>query len=73
MALAGACFGLLRSHRSHGRSHLSEAIAFGALGLFVGLFWETRGVSAGVARAALNEINRVRDEHWLEMNPIDYA
>jgi hypothetical protein len=30
-------------------------------------------LAASVAFGALRNIDRVRDEHWLERHPIDYA
>jgi hypothetical protein len=49
-------------------SLLGCAIGFGA-----GVFWENRGLAAGVADGALRNIDKARDEHWLEKHPIDYA
>ncbi len=76
-AAVGACLGVLGAfpgnrHRSEGRvlgfGLLGAAIGFGA-----GLVWENRRLAASVARGALRNIDRVRDEHWLEKHPIDYA
>jgi len=47
---------------------LGSAIGFGA-----GIAWQDRRLAASVARGALRNIGRVRDEHWLEGHPIDYA
>jgi hypothetical protein len=35
--------------------------------------WESRLLAASVAGGALSRIDKVRDEHWFEKNPIDYA
>jgi hypothetical protein len=43
------------------------------LGLTAGLLWETRFLTVSSAGAALEGIEKVRDEHWLERHPIDYA
>jgi hypothetical protein len=59
---------LLRS-----RSQRRLAVAFGGLVFCVGFAWRTRSISDRLARCVWKEIDRVRDEHWLQMNPIDYA
>jgi hypothetical protein len=43
------------------------------IGLVVGLAWKTRELTASMGRSALKEMNAVRDQHWLENHPIDYA
>jgi len=77
LAAAGACVGLLRPYLTHRRNRLPKALAGGALGsalgLCAGLAWKTRAVTSGVVHSARKEVDRVRDERWLEMNPIDYA
>ncbi len=73
LALVGACLGLALSSRTHRHSRLPGPIACAALWFYAGLVWKTRGVTASMARSALKEMDRVRDEHWLEANPIDYA
>jgi hypothetical protein len=35
--------------------------------------WQSRRLTACAANGALRNIGRVRDEHWLETHPIDYA
>jgi hypothetical protein len=45
----------------------------GALGFGVGVAWESRRLTTSVASGAAKSISKVRDEHWLEKNPIDYA
>jgi hypothetical protein len=52
---------------------LAFGLLGGAIGLGAGLVWENRCLAASVAGGALRNIDRVRDEHWLEKNPIDYA
>jgi hypothetical protein len=73
LAVVSACLGFLLSRRLHRRRRLASSIAYAALGMFVGLTWKTRSVSASRVHSALKEIAQVRDEHWLEMNPIDYG
>jgi hypothetical protein len=70
IGLLGSCLG--QRHRS-----ASRALAFGLLGFAAGFVaaatWETRHLTASVTSGALKNIARVRDERWLEQNPIDYA
>ena len=61
-----------RRHRSPGRA-LAYGVLGGTLGFGAALAWESRGLTASIASAAWRKINRTRDEHWLESNPIDYA
>jgi len=75
-AAVGACIGLLGSRLNrNGKS--SRAMAYGALGgaigFGIGLAWGTRRFTSSVAHGVLDNVNTVRDEHWLEKNPIDYA
>lgn len=76
-AAVGLCIGALGScpgqrHKSIGRV-LAFGLLGGAIGFGAGLAWENRRLAAGVARGALRNIDKVRDEHWLEKHPIDYA
>ena len=76
-AAIGAGLGLLRGlsanrHRSPGRA-LACGVVGGALGFGAGVAWESRFWGKSVVAGALKNIDRVRDEHWLEKNPIDYA
>ena len=77
LAVVGACVGLVSSCLTGRRNRLSNAIALGALGSAVGFFagfsWKTRNVTSSMAYSAAREVRKVRDEHWLERNPIDYA
>jgi hypothetical protein len=75
-AAVGAFVGVLASQPRDQRSACKAAI-FGFLGwtigLGLGMAWQSRGLTACVTGAALRSIGRVRDEHWLERHPIDYA
>ena len=77
MAAVGACAGLLSSCVLHRGKRLSYAVILGsvgtAMGFLAGFSWKTRDVTSSVARSAAREIGKARDEHWLELNPIDYA
>jgi hypothetical protein len=76
-AAVGACLGVLGSHPRARRTSASRAFLCAAMGCVVGLgagiAWKSRGLAASVAAGAIRNIGRVRDEHWLERHPIDYA
>jgi hypothetical protein len=59
-------------HRSLARI-LTSGLLGGLIGLAAGVLWDTRLLAASAAGGALARIEKVRDEHWLERNPIDYA
>jgi hypothetical protein len=71
-AVVGVLGGFSGSHKSPGK-----VLAFGllgaAIGLAVGLVWESRKLTVSVASNAWKNIDKVRDEHWFERHPIDYA
>ena len=75
-AAVGALVGVLASQTRNQHS-ACKAIVFGFLGWTIGLglgtAWQSRGLTACATSAALRNIGRVRDEHWLERHPIDYA
>jgi len=76
-AAIGACVGLSggfpgKRSRSLCRM-LALGLAGGAIGFSLGMAWECRHLTAGVVSNALKKIGKVRDEHWFERNPIDYA
>ncbi len=76
-AIVGACLGVLGSYPGNRHKSISRMLAFGflgaALGFGAGVAWESRRLTASVARGALRNIGKVRDAHWLESHPIDYA
>ena len=77
LAAIGACLGLLPAiimqRRSRGKSAVVLGALGSALGFCVGFSWKTRKLTSTLAHSAMHEVHRVRDEHWLETNPIDYA
>lgn len=76
-AALGACLGVLGSYPGKRPTTASRVFAFGlvgaAIGFSTGVVWESRRLGASVISGALKSICRVRDEHWLESHPIDYA
>ena len=76
-AAIGVCIGVLGSCAGNGHRSTSRTLVYGllggAIGLGVGLAWANRRLAASVALSAFRSMGKVRDEHWLENNPIDYA
>jgi len=76
-AVIGACVGLsggcTGSPSRSLRRMLSLGLVGGAIGFGLGIAWECRYLTAGAVSSALKKIGKVRDEHWFERNPIDYA
>jgi hypothetical protein len=73
----GLCLGVLGSRSGNHHKSAGRAVAYGflggAIGFGIGVAWQSRRLTASVASAALGNIERARDAHWLEKNPIDYA
>jgi hypothetical protein len=76
-AAVGAVLGIVGSFPGNHCKSAKRALAFGfcgwAIGLGMGIAWQSRGLTACAASGAWRNIGRVRDEHWLETHPIDYA
>ena len=76
-AVVGACLGMLRGYlRTERRSTpktLAGGLLGGAIGFGAGMIWENRELTTSVFSSAWENIGKVRDEHWFEKNPIDYA
>jgi len=74
--LVGAClgwFGGRLEDRRSSRRALACALLGGAIGFGASVIWNNREVTASVASGAWKGINKTRDAHWFEKNPIDYA
>jgi hypothetical protein len=76
-AALGVCIGVLGScswkrDKSFGRA-LTFGLLGGAIGFGLSVAWENRALAASVASGALKNMSKVRDEHWWEKHPIDYA
>lgn len=76
-AVLGACLGVLGGFPGNRQKSVGRVLAFGllgsAIGFSAGIAWANRGLAVSAAHGALRNIDRVRDEHWLEKHPIDYA
>lgn len=74
-AAIGAVVGIVGSCSQ--RRHPAKALAYGVvgatIGFGVGLAWASRLLMISVADCAWKNVGQVRDEHWFEQNPIDYA
>ena len=77
LAAVGTCAALIGSCFSGRRNRSAKAVGFGVagslIGFVLGLSWTTRELTASMGRSALKEMGTVRDEHWLQTHPIDYA
>ena len=73
LALVSAGAGALGCQLMRRRVHPLRVLGFGALAFAAGFGWKTRRVGARATHSALKEVSKVRDEHWLELHPIDYA
>jgi hypothetical protein len=76
-AAIGACIGALGSvpgsRPLSTRRLLACSLMGSAIGFSVGIAWKNRRLTERIVGSALQSIGRVRDEHWLERHPIDYA
>src|SRR6516164_7427159 len=77
LAAVGACAGLMQCLVSNRRRRVSESLTLGAIGSVIGFFagftWKTRDLTGSMIEGAARGIGNVRDQHWLERHPIDYA
>jgi len=77
LAAIGACAGLLQFVWSGRRRRVPVSLALGvagsAIGFAAGFAWKTRALTASMVQSAAKNMGSVRDEHWLERHPIDYA
>jgi hypothetical protein len=76
-AAAGACLGALSGYPGKGHRSIGRILGFGllggAIGFGVAVAWATRRLTESAADAALRNVHRVRDEHWVEKHPVAYA
>jgi hypothetical protein len=76
-AALGACLGISGGCTGNWRRSVDRILALGfvggAIGFGLGLAWQNRHLTAEAASGALKKIGKVRDEHWFERHPIDYA
>ena len=73
----GATLGML-GVRAIGKRRSASSVTMGALvggvlGFGASRAWKFRRFVSPAASAALRRVNAVRDAHWLETHPVDYA
>jgi hypothetical protein len=76
-AFVGACLGVVGGYFEHGRRSPWKAVGLGIIGGLIGfgagLAWQSRDLGRCIFCDAVKSINKTRDDHWFEKNPIDYA
>lgn len=73
-ATVGALVGYLVDTKKPSISRVAAcAVLGGTVGFGTGLAWETRELSSGMARGAMRNINKARDQRWLATHPIDFG
>ncbi len=73
-AAIAAGIGLLAS--SMGRNPkraIRNAFAVGGITFCTDLCWHSRTATTSILEAVRKQVSSARDQHWLELNPIDYA
>ena len=76
LAAIGACVIPLAARLTRGRKRRNEALLGllgAAIGFGAGIAFTTRPLMEEMAHEAVHNINGVREAHWLEQHPIDYA
>ena len=73
-AVVAAGIGLLASNvRQNPRRAVRNALTFAGITFCADFCWNSRDVSRRALTAVRKEMSHARDQHWLELNPIDYA
>jgi hypothetical protein len=71
--LVGGISALMMGRRKSGYKTAFGVLVGGATGYGSGLAWKSRVFPTTIGRSVMRRVNAVRDERWLEKNPIDYA
>ncbi len=72
-AVLGAYCGTVRHERQRAARVVTGCILGGLVGFCAGMAWETRYLTESIGTNVRKRVQSVRDEHWFEANPIDYA
>lgn len=65
---------LLGCKLGHNRTRIGRtALVFAGCAFCAEFLWKSRAVSANLISGVRKEVSKVRDQHWLESNPVDYA
>ena len=70
--------GKITSAAARGKRRSASSVVIGGLlgsvvGWGAGVAWKSRHFAGAATTKAMRSIHAVRDAHWLEQNPIDYA
>ncbi len=60
----------LKKKQNH---RITPVLACGAVAFCADFLWRTGGTTPKIIECAEREIEKVRDQHWLNAHPIDYA
>ena len=69
----GGLSALLVRRRRSGYDTALGVLVGSAIGFGSAVAWVSRGFTGAIGRSVIQKVNAVRDERWLEKNPIDYA
>ena len=71
--LAGAIFGVLTDDRKPLRGVITGGLLGAVAGFASSFAWKTRPLTSSMVQGASKRIGTVRNQHWLEKNPINYG
>lgn len=73
-AAVGGGIALLGCHLARRRNRRSQAaLALAGFAFCLEFLWRSRAVSATLISGIREEVSKTRDQHWLALNPVDYA
>lgn len=73
-AAIAAGIGLLASGmKRNPKRAVRNALALGGVTFCTHLYWTSRTVAPTMLAAVRKQVSKARDQHWLELNPVDYA
>jgi len=76
-AVVGVCIGVVGGISSSRNKSISKVLSCsllgGVAGFGFGIARENRRLTESITYGALRNICKLRDQHWLESHPIDYA
>lgn len=76
-AAIGASVGFVAVYPARKHESIRNGVLFGVLGAVIGFGTNvalgSRPLISEIVHGAVRDINTVRDAHWLEKHPIDYA
>ncbi len=72
-AVGGALALLLCKLIDHRKTPVARVFACSGAAFCADFIWRTRSISSRALKCAEKEMAKVRDQHWLDSHPIDYA